>query len=75
MLSALVMLTKRALLASAKRRWSMLCILFLAPAGISPTTSTSCERLRAAMISEVPHCVRPGPQVTMATPTLPVVRE
>jgi len=27
------------------------------------------------MISVVPSCVRPGPQVTIATPTLPVVRE
>src|SRR6185312_17427565 len=25
-------------------------------------------------MSEVPHCVRPGPQVTIATPILPVVR-
>jgi hypothetical protein len=51
------------------------CSLFLAPAGISPTTTTICDRARAAIMSEVPTCVRPGPQVIMASPTRPVVRE
>ena len=74
MLSMLVMVWKRALLASAKRRWSIDCMLFFAPASISPAISTIGVLPRYAAISEVPHCVSPGPQVTIATPTLPVVR-
>ena len=74
MLSMLVMVWNRALLASTKRRWSIDWVLFLAPASISPAISTSGVLPRYAAISEVPHCVRPGPQVTIATPILPVVR-
>ena len=74
MLSRLVTVKNRALLASAKRRWSIDCVLFFAPGWISPAITTSGVLPRYAAISEVPHCVRPGPQVTIATPILPVVR-
>jgi len=75
MLSMLVTVWNRAEHASVNRFWSIDWVLFLDPGLISPVTTTSCERLRAAMISTVPSCVRPGPHVTIATPTLPVVRE
>ena len=32
-------------------------------------------RARRYRVSDVPTCVRPGPQVTVANPTRPVVRE
>ena len=35
------MVKNRALLASTKRRWSIVWVLFLAPASISPAISTS----------------------------------
>ena len=74
MLSMVVTVWNRALQASTKRRWSIVWVLFLAPRVISPAISTSGVLPRAAAISDVPHCVSPGPQVTIATPTLPVVR-
>ncbi len=40
---------------------------------ISPAIITTGVLPRQAAISEAPYCVRPGPQVTIATPILPVV--
>ena len=42
--------------------------------GASPAKTTSGMRARAAPVSAVMIWVKPGPQVTEATPTLPVAR-
>ena len=43
-----------------------------APIGVSPAKITIGTWLRAAEVSAVMICVKPGPHVTDATPTLPV---
>jgi hypothetical protein len=52
--------------------WSMNWWYHLAPIGASPAKTTSGTLPRTAVASAVMICVKPGPQVVDATPTLPV---
>lgn len=45
-----------------------------APIGASPENTTSGALPRAAIVNAVTIWVKPGPQVTEATPTLPDAR-
>ena len=53
---------------------SICCTYHAAEVGESPANTTSGMLPRAAVVSAVMICVKPGPQVTVATPTLPVWR-
>ena len=53
---------------------SICCRYQAAAIGASPANTTNGVLARAAMVNEVMICVKPGPQVVEATPTLPVAR-
>ena len=53
---------------------SICCTYQGAPIGESPANTTIGMLPRAAIVSAVMIWVKPGPQVTEATPTLPVAR-
>ena len=66
--------TKCAPVASASGAWSICCMYQEAPIGASPEKTTSGALPRAAIVNAVMIWVKPGPQVTEATPTLPDAR-